>query len=112
MLWLLADEGLIDQLGKGRLGALDALSKPRRDRLTGTFGTWLETWGAAAEMAGRLCVHPRTVRYRMRKLERTLGGRLGDPGARFAMEPVLRATRLRERGSQPGSGGPTATEAS
>src|SRR5215467_5806980 len=111
-LWLLADEGLIDQLGKRRLGALDALTKPQRDRLTETFGTWLETRGTAAEMADRLCVHPQTVRYRMRKLERTLGGQLDDPDARFAMELVLRATRLRERGSQPGSGGPTAAEAS
>jgi DNA-binding PucR family transcriptional regulator len=48
-------------------------------------------------MAGRLCVHPQTVRYRMRKLEQALGGQLGDPDARFAMELVLRATRLRER---------------
>jgi len=45
-------------------------------------------------MAGRPCVHPQTVRYRMRKLERALGGQFDDPGARCAMELVLRATRL------------------
>jgi hypothetical protein len=39
----------------------------------------------------------------MRKLERALGGQFDDPGARCAMELVLRATRLRERGSRPGS---------
>jgi PucR-like helix-turn-helix protein len=111
-LWLLADESLIDQLGKRRLGALAALRPAQRDRLTETFGTWLELRGTAAEMADRLCVHPQTVRYRMRKLERALGGQLGDPDARFAMELVLRATRLRERGSRPGSEGPSATEAS
>ncbi len=111
-LWLLADEALIDQLGKRRLGALAALTPAQRQRLTETFGTWLETRGTAAEMADRLCVHPQTVRYRMRKLERTLGGQLDDPDARFAMELVLRATRLRERGSQPGSAGPPAAEAS
>lgn len=53
-------------------------------------------------LVNRLCVHPQTVRYRMRKLERTLGGQLDDPDARFAMELVLRATRLRERASPPG----------
>lgn len=111
-LWLLADEALIDQLDKRCLGALAALSKPQRDRLTETFGTWLETRGTAAEMADRLCVHPQTVRYRMRKLERTLGGQLDDPEARFAMELVLRAKRLRKRAAPPGSGGPTAAEAS
>ncbi len=96
-LWLLADEALIGQLGKRRLGALAALSPAQRDRLMETFGIWLETRGTAAEMADRLCVHPQTVRYRMRKLEQTLGGQLDDPDARFAMELVLRATRLRDR---------------
>jgi hypothetical protein len=111
-LWLLADEALIGQLGKRRLGALAALSPAQRDRLMETFGTWLETRGTAAEMAGRLCVHPQTVRYRMRKLEQTLGGQLDDPDARFAMELVLRATRLRERAPRPGGKSPAAAEAS
>ena len=111
-LWLLADEALIGQLGKRRLGALAALSPAQRDRLTETFGTWLETRGTAAEMADRLCVHPQTVRYRMRKLEQTLGGQLDDPDARFAREIVLRATRLLERGAPRGSGGSSAAEAS
>jgi hypothetical protein len=111
-LWLLADEALIDQLGKRRLSALATLSPAQRDRLTETFGTWLETRGTAAEMADPLCVHPQTVRYRMRKLERTLGGQLDDPDARFAMELVLRATRLRERASPPDSGGSSEMETS
>jgi PucR-like helix-turn-helix protein len=111
-LWLLADEALIGQLGKRRLGALAALSPAQRDRLMETFGTWLETRGTAAEMADRLCVHPQTVRYRMRKLEQTLGGQLGDPDARFAMELVLRATRLQERAPRPGGKSPAAAEAS
>jgi DNA-binding PucR family transcriptional regulator len=48
-------------------------------------------------MAERLQVHPQTVRYRMRKLEQALGGQLRDPDSRFAIEAVLRATRLRDR---------------
>jgi len=58
---------------------------------------WLETNRTAPEMAERLRVHPQTVRYRMRALERTLGGQLSDPDARFAIELLLRAARLRER---------------
>lgn len=96
-LWLLSDEPLVDQLARRQLGALTDLTPLQRQRLTETFATWLETRGTAAEMAGRLNVHPQTVRYRMRKLERTLGGLLDDPDARFTMEAVLRATRLRER---------------
>jgi hypothetical protein len=96
-LWLLADELLVDQLARRKLSALGGLTPLQRERLTETFGIWLETRGTAAEMAERLNVHPQTVRYRMRKLEAALGGVLDDPGERFALELVLRATRLRDR---------------
>jgi PucR C-terminal helix-turn-helix domain len=99
-LWLLADDALIDQVAARRLGGLDTRSAAQRQRLTETFAAWLETKGTAPEMAERLRVHPQTVRYRMRNLERALGGQLGDPDARFAIELVLRATRLRERASR------------
>jgi DNA-binding PucR family transcriptional regulator len=106
-LWLLSDEPLVEQLARRQLGALAGLTPLQRQRLTETYGTWLETRGTAAEMAGRLNVHPQTVRYRLRKLEQTLGGVLDDPDARFTMELVLRATRLRERAqaSQAGQNG-------
>jgi hypothetical protein len=96
-LWLLADEPLIDQLARRRLGAVAGLGPAQRRRMAETFGAWLETSGTAPAMADRLGVHPQTVRYRMRQLERALGGQLSDPDARFAIEAVLRATRLRDR---------------
>ena len=65
-----------------------------------TFAAWLETSGTAPAMAERLSVRPQTVRYRMRKLERALDGQLSSPDARFAIEAVLRATRLQDRASQ------------
>jgi hypothetical protein len=99
-LWLLADDQLIDQLAQRRLGGLAGLSPVQRQRLEETFGAWLETKGTAPEMAARLKVHPQTVRYRMRNLERTLGGQLSDPDTRFAIELVLRATRLRSRAAR------------
>ncbi len=101
-LWLLADDALIDQLGQRWLGALDPLSPLQRRRLTETFGAWLETRGTAPAMAERLQVHPQTVRYRMRKLQGIFGSQLADPNARFAIEVVLRASRLRERASLDG----------
>jgi len=109
-LWLLADEPLIDQLAQRRLGALLALGTLQRQRLTETFGAWLETNRTAPEMAERLHVHPQTVRYRMRALERTLGGQLSDPDARFAIELLLRAGRLRERAARGANGGPAAPD--
>jgi PucR C-terminal helix-turn-helix domain len=104
-LWLLADDLLIEQLAKRRLGALAKLTSVQRQRLAETFTAWLETRGTAPEMAEHLKVHPQTVRYRMRNLERTLGGQLSDPDARFAIELVLRAARLRERASRDDAGG-------
>src|SRR5258708_38518793 len=98
-LWLLADDALIEQLGQRWLGGLGELSPIQRQRLTETCGAALETGGTAPEMAERLQVHPQTVRYRMRKLHGIFGSRLEDPNARFAIEIVLRARRLRERAS-------------
>ena len=99
-LWLLADDRLIDQLSQRQLSGLAGLSPGQRQRLEETFGAWLETRGTAPEMAQRLNVHPQTVRYRMRNLERALGGQLSDPDTRFAIEIVLRATRLRDRAAR------------
>jgi DNA-binding CsgD family transcriptional regulator len=96
-LWLMSDSALADQVCRRQLGALEGLTPRQQERLTETFGAWLETRGTAAEIADRLQVHPQTVRYRIRQLERTLGDQFGDPDARFAMEMVLRVMRLRDR---------------
>jgi hypothetical protein len=94
--WLLSDTALIDQISKRQLAALDGLTSKQRTRLVETLGAWLRTRGSAAEIAEALNVHPQTVRYRMRQLEKTFGERLDDPDERFALELVLRASRLRE----------------
>jgi len=99
-LWL-SDNRLLRQLARQQFAALADLSERQQRRLTDTLGVWLETGGKAAEVAERLKVHPQTVRYRMRILERVLGGRLHDPDARFAMEVVLRAQRLRNDPASP-----------
>ncbi|HEY0717233.1 MAG TPA: helix-turn-helix domain-containing protein [Streptosporangiaceae bacterium] len=100
-LWLMSDHALADQVRKRQLGALEELTPRQQERLTETFGAWLETRGTAAEIADRLQVHPQTVRYRIRQLERTLGDQFGDPEARFAMEMVLRVLRVRARAARP-----------
>lgn len=99
-LWL-SEDRLLKQLGQQQFASLAGLSERQQQRLTDTLDVWLETGGKAAEVAERLKVHPQTVRYRMRILERVLGGQLNDPDARFAMEVVLRARRLHEESSRP-----------
>lgn len=95
-LWLTSDNALLEQLARREFGKLDGLTPKQRARLVETLGVWLETRGSAAEIADRLHVHPQTVRYRMRQLEKTFGDQLADPDGRFAIELVLRATRLQE----------------
>ncbi|MEU6486897.1 helix-turn-helix domain-containing protein [Streptomyces sp. NPDC046887] len=94
-LWLLADPALLDRLAERELAPLAGLTPTRRDRLVETLRIWLETRGTAARMGELLDVHPQTVRYRMRNLEAHYGGRLTEPGTRFATEAVLRALHLR-----------------
>jgi DNA-binding PucR family transcriptional regulator len=95
-LWLTSDRGLLDQLARREFGKLEGLTPKQRTRLVETLGVWLETRGSASEIADRLHVHPQTVRYRMRQLEKTFGDHLADPDGRFAIELVVRAIRLRD----------------
>jgi hypothetical protein len=99
-LWL-SEDRLLRQLAKQQFASLSGLSERQQQRLTDTLAVWLETGGKAAEVAQRLKVHPQTVRYRMRLLERVLGRQLHDSDSRFAMEVVLRARRLRDVSSRP-----------
>jgi hypothetical protein len=94
-LWL-SEGPLLTRLAQQQFASLAGLSERQQRRLTDTLDAWLETGGKAAEVAERLKIHPQTVRYRMRILERVLGGQIHDPDARFAMEVVLRARRLRD----------------
>ena len=98
-LWL-SEGRLLTLLARQQFALLGGLSERQQQRLTDTLDVWLETGGKAAEVAERLKVHPQTVRYRMRILERVLGGQLNDPDSRFAMEVVLRARRLTMQSSR------------
>jgi hypothetical protein len=101
-LWLLGDPALVQQLAKRYLGPLAALTPAQQGRLVDTLLTWLTTRGTAAQMAGLLGVHPQTVRYRMRILDRAFGEQLADPDDRFATEVALRALHAQQRGRPPG----------
>jgi hypothetical protein len=96
-LWLLSDGALLDQLVRRQLAVLSGMTRNRRMRTTETLGAWLESQGNAVEAARMLRLHPQTVRYRMRQISETLDERLADPEARFTLDAVLRAQRLRDR---------------
>ncbi|AEW92436.1 MULTISPECIES: PucR family transcriptional regulator [Streptomycetaceae] len=93
---LFRDEALTDALAARHLGPLQSVRPPHRDRLAETLLCWLQSGRNANEVAVRLGIHPQTVRYRLRQLDDLFGDLLQDPDARFELELVLRAARLRE----------------
>ncbi|MFF4604824.1 helix-turn-helix domain-containing protein [Streptomyces sp. NPDC001339] len=92
-LLLLQDESLARILITRRLRPLAGLTPERCERLEATLLAWLGGMGAP-EVARALSIHPQTVRYRMRQLEKLFGSRLRDPRARFEIEMALRSRRL------------------
>ncbi|MCB5182662.1 PucR family transcriptional regulator [Streptomyces antimicrobicus] len=92
-LMLLQDEPLAHALAARWLRPLADLTPRQSERLEVTLLAWLEG-GGAPEAAKALSVHPQTVRYRMRQLEKLFGADLRDPRTRFELEMALRSRRL------------------
>lgn len=93
LLLLLQDESLARALAARWLGPLEELTPRQCERLESTLLAWLEG-GGAPEAARTLKVHPQTVRYRLRQIEKLFGPALRDPHARFELEMSLRSRRL------------------
>jgi hypothetical protein len=87
------DEELLGRLASQRLAPLAGLRDGQRAVLAGTLLAWLQFDRNANEVAARLHVHPQTVRYRLRQLDRLFGDQLRDPDVRFELEIALRAER-------------------
>jgi DNA-binding PucR family transcriptional regulator len=60
--------------------------------LAETLGAYLDSFGDIATAASWLHVHPNTVRYRVRRLEKLLSTSLADPDVRLLLSLGLRAT--------------------
>ncbi|KUI45812.1 transcriptional regulator [Mycobacterium sp. GA-1199] len=60
--------------------------------LAETLGAYLDGFGDITAVAQRLHVHPNTVRYRIRRIEKLLSTSLNDPDDRLVLALGLRAT--------------------
>jgi hypothetical protein len=94
-LLLYGDEPLLERLQARVLAPLDTVSAGQRDRLAETLLAWLLSGSNVPDVATRLHIHPQTVRYRLRQLEKLFGDALHDPETRLDLILALRAESLR-----------------
>ena len=94
-LLLHGDEPLLAHLESRVLAPLDAVSEGQRPRLAETLLAWLLSGSNVPDVAARLHVHPQTVRYRLRQLEKLFGDALHEPATRLDLILALRAEELR-----------------
>ncbi|MCE7083072.1 CdaR family transcriptional regulator [Streptomyces sp. ST2-7A] len=92
-LLLLQDESLLRTLSARWLRPMMDLTPRQRERLEATLLAWLEG-GGAPEAAKALRVHPQTVHYRLRQLEKLYGPALRDPRSRLELELTLHSRHL------------------
>ncbi|MGW0876170.1 PucR family transcriptional regulator [Streptomyces sp. NPDC002740] len=90
-LLLYGDEPLLAHLRTRALAPLDAASGGQRARLAETLLAWLLSGSNVPDVAARLHIHPQTVRYRLRQLEKLFGDALHDPDARLDLILALRS---------------------
>lgn len=103
-LWLMADQDLARHIAARQLAPLCAMTAARRARTVETLLAWLSSRGNVEQMAETLRIHPQTVRYRMRGIDKDLGPLLEDPRWRLTTEVVLRERLIAERGDIVGGG--------
>ncbi|MDQ1050767.1 CdaR family transcriptional regulator [Streptomyces sp. V4I2] len=96
-LLLHCDEQLLARLQARVLAPLDAVSAGQRPRLAETLLAWLLSGSNVPDVAARLHIHPQTVRYRLRQLEKLFGEALHEPDTRLDLVLALRAEALREQ---------------
>jgi len=97
--FLLAPCDRTDQLRFARavLGSVIDYDRDHQTRLVATLGTWLDEGGSLTRTAAGLYVHPKTVRYRLRRVEELTHRDLSEQRDRFDAQlaiAILRALAL------------------
>ncbi|GAA2731776.1 helix-turn-helix domain-containing protein [Actinocorallia aurantiaca] len=83
-------KSLLDTMAPTRLAPLEGLPPIQRERLIETLLSLLAHNFNATEAGRRMHLHPQTVRYRFRQLEKLFGADLTDPRRCLEMEMILR----------------------
>ncbi|MEO3788313.1 helix-turn-helix domain-containing protein [Actinocorallia sp. B10E7] len=83
-------KSLLDTMAPTRLAPLEGLPPTQRERLAETLLSLLAHKFNATEAGRYMHVHPQTVRYRFRQLEKLFGEDLTDPQRCLEIEMILR----------------------
>jgi hypothetical protein len=95
MLLRLSDVLSEDDLGRGPVAALREYDSAHRTNMLETLRAYLAAMGKTPATAARLCIHPNTLRYRVRRLSQVGGLDLDDSDAVFTAALMLRLHDLR-----------------
>ncbi|MGW0710647.1 helix-turn-helix domain-containing protein [Streptomyces sp. NPDC002643] len=95
-LLLHGDEPLLATLRSRVLAPLDSVAEGARGRLAETLLAWLLSGSNVPDVATRLHIHPQTVRYRLRQLEKLFGPALHDPDTRLDLILALTSAQKAE----------------
>lgn len=98
MRFLLVPHDRTDQLHVARsvLGPVLDYDREHHTELVGTLRTYLDEGGSLTRTAGALFVHPKTVRYRLRRVEELSGRDLSDQRDRFDAQLAIAILQARE----------------
>ncbi|MGI8332978.1 PucR family transcriptional regulator [Actinomadura scrupuli] len=102
---ILRQPELVEGVAARRLAPLMTVRLRQRRSLAETLQACLECGFNATEVAGRLRMHPQTIRYRLRQLQALFGEDMYDPRLRLELQIVLRAWLAAAEGDRGGEGG-------
>ena len=103
---ILQQRELIEGVAARRLAPLMTVRLRQRHSLAKTLQACLECGFNATEVAGRLHMHPQTIRYRLRQLQALFGRDMYDPELRLELQIVLHAWLAATEGDGDGEEGP------
>ncbi|MGI5460862.1 helix-turn-helix domain-containing protein [Streptomyces sp. CA-249302] len=90
-LLLYSDESLLAQIAVRALTPLEAVPEAQRSRLRETLLAWLLGGCNVPATAARMHLHPQTIRYRLRQLEKLFGDKLHDTDTRLELVLALQS---------------------
>jgi purine catabolism regulator len=92
----------LDRYAEQQLGVLLAYDRDHDADLVNTLGAYLRCDGHVQRAAEDLCIHPKTMSYRLNRIEALTGMVVGRQEDRFNAQLALKILAMRTRHAPPG----------